>query len=342
MDNFDQDSLPSLPDSETPEDSPPLTSAVGPAEPKARASQSHEFWPLYLFFAFILGLGSGYLIWGRISITPNPPATPQTSAPTKQAAPVSQVTLPDSYTLPVSFGDIGPRLVAAGAIDYDRFVQLYAEAGQPLTEEQLKLLTRESDTPVVINRENAYFLLNFLWAAGLTNQNPVLTKGAMQQYSQGDISGFASTGGWTIGTKPATELYASTPLIKLTPEQQARLEAVAQAVYRPCCDNPTAFPDCNHGMAMLGLLELLAAQGVTEDEMFTAAKYVNAFWFPQQTLELAVLYKVTRNQDFAEVNARELVGPGLSSGTGFQRARQWLADNGLLEQAPNSGNNCGV
>lgn len=177
MDNFDQDSLPSLPDSETPEDSPPLTSAVGPAEPKARASQSHEFWPLYLFFAFILGLGSGYLIWGRISITPNPPATPQTSAPTKQAAPVSQVTLPDSYTLPVSFGDIGPRLVAAGAIDYDRFVQLYAEAGQPLTEEQLKLLTRESDTPVVINRENAYFLLNFLWAAGLTNQNPVLTKG---------------------------------------------------------------------------------------------------------------------------------------------------------------------
>jgi hypothetical protein len=255
---------------------------------------------------------------------------------------VTQVTLPDSYPLPISFGDIGPRLVAAGAIDYDRFVQLYAEAGQPLTEEQLEILTKESDAPVVINRDNAYFLLNFLWAVGLTNQNPVLTEGPMQQYSKGDISGFASTGGWTIGTKLVTELYASTTLIKLTSEQQARLEAVAQAVYRPCCDNHTAFPDCNHGMAMLGLLELMAAQGASEDEMFAAAKYVNAFWFPQQTLELAVLYKVSKNQNFTQIDARELVGPNLSSSSGYQQAHKWLADNGLLKEGPNSGNNCGV
>ncbi|MCL4302136.1 MAG: hypothetical protein KJ077_40970 [Anaerolineae bacterium] len=360
MNILDQDSLSSLPHSEVPEDLPtpvipdepnsetsedPSTS-VTPDEPieaeTTATSQGYGYWPFYLFFTFILGLGSGYLIWGRTALTSPSPAPRPVSAATEQPAPVSQVTLPESYTLPVSFGNIGSRLVAAGAIDYDRFVQLYADAGQPLTEEQLKLLTTGSDAPVVINQQNAYFLLNFLWAVGLTNQNPVLTEGLLQQNSKGDISGFASTGGWTIGTKPVTELYASTPLIKLSPEQQVRLEAVAQGVYRPCCDNHTAFPDCNHGMAMLGLLELMAAQGASEDEMFAAAKYVNAFWFPQQMLELAVVYKVSKNQDFAQIDARELVGPNLSSGTGYQRAHKWLADNGLLEQTPNSGSNCGV
>lgn len=343
MDNLDPDSLSSLPYSETPEDPPAPITPVEPIELEPAATgRGYGYWPLYLFFTFILGLGSGYLIWGRASINPHPPATPQVSTPTEQASSASRVTLPDSYILPVSFGDIGSRLVAAGAIDYDRFVQLYAEAGQPLTEEQLEILTTGSDGPVVINQENAYFLLNFLWAVGLTNQNPVLTEGPMQQHGKGDISGFASTGGWTMGTKPATELYASTPLIKLTSEQQARLEAVAQAVYRPCCNNPTAFPDCNHGMAMLGLLELMAAQGASEDEMFAAAKYVNAFWFPQQMLELAVVYKVTKNQDFAQIDARELVGPNLSSGTGYQQVHQWLADQGLLKEEPSSGSNCRV
>ncbi len=29
-------------------------------------------------------------------------------------------------------------------------------------------------------------------------------------------------------------------------------------------------------------------------------------------------------------------------GSGFQQTHQWLAQNGLLNQGPNSGNNCGV
>ena len=74
------------------------------------------------------------------------------------------------------------------------------------------------------------------------------------------MGGFASTGGWTLGVKKATELYASTKIMSLTDEQQARLLEVASQVYRPCCNNPTHFPDCNHGMAMLGLLELMASQ----------------------------------------------------------------------------------
>jgi hypothetical protein len=294
-------------------------------------------WPVVALLAFAVGLGSGYLLWGRTAA-----GTDLESAQALPATPTRQVNLPEAYALPVKLGKIGPQLVAVGAIDYDRFVQVYQQAGQPLTEQQLKILSQGSDDLLTIDRENAYFLLNFFWALGLANQNPILTQGPMMQGGRDQIGNFASTGGWTLASRPVAELYADTPIITLTAEQQARLEEVAVAVYRPCCDNPTAFPDCNHGMAMLGLLELMAAQGATTDEMVTAAKYANAFWFPQQALELATYFKAAKGQNFAQVDARQIVGPAFSSASGARMAHQWLADNGLLESIPNSGNRCGV
>lgn len=253
-----------------------------------------------------------------------------------------QVALPEAYQLGANWGDLGPRLVAAGAIDHDRFVNLYEDSGRPLTSAQKRILSTGSDDPIVIDFENARFLLNFFWAVGLVNQNPILTEGPMMQTSDGDIGRFASTGGWTLGHYPVTELYASTPLIILTPEQQARLQEVAANVYRPCCDNHTAFPDCNHGMAMLGLLELLASRDASTAEMFAAAKAVNGFWFPQQTLETAVFFKASLNMEYDDVAPWMAVGPEVFSGTGFREVHQWLADNSLLVQPQSGGNSCGV
>lgn len=267
----------------------------------------------------------------------------ESEGPEPTIAPAAgKITLPISYELPVSYGDLGPQLQAAGAIDYDRFVRVYEQAGQPLTETQLVVLSSGSDSPIVFNRENAYFLLNFFWAVGLTNQNPLLDEGPLVEYGEGDIGRFASTGGWTIGRRPATELYSSTSLVSLTPEQQTRLENVAYNVYRPCCNNHTAFADCNHGMAMLGLLELMAGQGASEDDMFEAAKYVNSFWYPQQSLETAVFFKATMGLDYDDVDGRMAVGKEVFSGSGFRTVHQWLASNGQLEQAPDNGGGCGV
>ena len=120
------------------------------------------------------------------------------------------------------------------------------------------------------------------------------------------------------------------------------MEEVAGAVYRPCCDNHTAFPDCNHGMAMLGMLQLLASQGANADEMFEAAKYANVFWFPQQSQEIATLVKVTDNADYDDVNSRLAVSANFASGSGFARIHQWLADNGHLGQPNRGGGSCGV
>jgi len=78
------------------------------------------------------------------------------------------------------------------------------------------------------------------------------------------------------------------------------------------------------------------------DLMFTAAKYVNAFWFPQQALELATYFQATQSVDFAEADPRVVVGKELFSAPGFQAMHRQLLTDGLLPQAPGGGNNCGV
>ncbi|NIM95577.1 MAG: hypothetical protein GTO18_17910 [Anaerolineales bacterium] len=255
---------------------------------------------------------------------------------------IEQVLPPDGYDLGVNYSEIGPQLLESGAIDLDRFIERYEQGGAPLSDFQVKILTEKVNEPIIINQDNAHFLLNFFWALGLTNKNPILDDGPMMAYSEGEIGRFASTGGWSLGQKDPTELYSSTAIIQLSPEQQELVEEVAAVVYRPCCNNPTIFPDCNHGMAMLGMLELLAANGLGADQLMDAAKYFNAFWFPQQSIEVATYFQTTQGLSFSEVDPELVVGPQIFSGSGFQALHAWLGENGLLAQAPNQGGSCGV
>lgn len=293
-----------------------------------------------LLVILVIGIGGGYLM-GKNSMHDTAMAT-GTPGHSEVMSMMEEINPPEGYAVPASFGDVGPRLVAAGGIDLVKFVALYKQQNRPLSEEQMKILQKGSPDKIIFTPQNAYFLLNFFWAVGLTNQNEILTSGPMVSGGIEKVGGFASTGGWSLGAEKATNLYSSTKLVSLTDEQQARLLEVASAVYRPCCDNPTHFPDCNHGMAMLGLLELMASQNASTDEMFEAAKYVNAFWYPQQILEIATMYKSANKLDFADVDAREVVSYKYSSASGFQAVHQWLTQNGLLEQAPGSSGSCGV
>jgi hypothetical protein len=255
---------------------------------------------------------------------------------------LEQVNPVAGFNLHVHYGDLGPSLIQAGAIDPTRFEEVYREAGRPLTSDQLTALIDGSDAPVVIDRENSHFLLNFFWALGLANRSPLLEHGPLMSYSKGDIGRFASTGGWTLGARPATDLYSSADILELTPRQHDLVERVAMQVYRPCCDNHTAFADCNHGMAMLGLLQLLASQGASEGEMLEAAKYASSFWFPQQAMEVAAFFFVKQGLAYEQVAASDAVGRDVFSGTGFNSVHRWLAENGLLPEAPRQGGGCGV
>ena len=241
-----------------------------------------------------------------------------------------QVNPAGGYALPVSYGNLGPRLLASGVIDYDAFAAIYENSGNPMTSAEVEILTHGSEEKIVITAENAHFLLNFFWAVGLVNKNSILTEGPMMQNSDGQVDRFASTGGWTLATKSVMELYAHVDLISLTPEQQAHVEEVASAVYRPCCDNPTLFPDCNHGMAMLGLLELMASQDASADEIFGALKQMSPFWFPTQYHHLAMYFEQNGRGEWKDVDARLVMGQQYSSSGGWKQVNAWLEQSGAL------------
>ncbi len=253
-----------------------------------------------------------------------------------------QVNPKEGYKINAKYGNMGYKLVQAGVIDFDKFKSIYKNAGVPLTEKQLKVFSKEGlDENIKIDRENAYFLLNLFWAFGLANKNPILTEGQITKY--GDIGSFASTGGWTIAKRNLKDFYAKLELAKLNEKQQKMVEKVASAVYRPCCGNPTSFPDCNHGMALLGVLELMAANGATEEELFEAAKYFSAYWFPGQMVDIATYFKVTENKDFSELDPRIILSSSMFSARGWSNVKNWLNKNVKTDQINNLGGGaCGV
>jgi hypothetical protein len=282
---------------------------------------------------FGLGFSGGYYARGN---------TDQSQAQTEQNTLAEMVNPSKGYSISAKYGDLGPRLLAGGVIDEALFLKIFKDGGQPLTLDEQEILNQKSDQMIVFTRENAHFLLNFFWAVRLSNKNPLLDQGPSQQATGGKVEGLASTGGWRAGKRPFKQIFSSLDLIPLTGEQQARFKEVAKSVYRPCCDNPTDFPDCNHGMAMLGMLELLAYQGASTSEMFQAAKYANAFWFPQQTYEQAVFFGKTEGLQYSNIDPRLIVGPGVSSSTGFRRIHTVVVQKGWLGQGPGSGNRCGL
>ncbi len=194
-------------------------------------------------------------------------------------------------TLDAKWGDAGPRLVSSGALNYSLFAASMRRSGRPLSKEQEKILLEGSQDNITISRENRLFTLNLLWALGLANNNTILTRGPLSNTPSVGIERFASTGGWSLGSRNPVEIVSSTNIINLTKEQQDIVERVAKETYRPCCNNPTAFPDCNHGMAALGLAELLASQNASEEQVLAAVLQANSYWFPQAYADIAEHFK---------------------------------------------------
>ena len=249
----------------------------------------------------------------------------------------------DGFEINAAFGNLGPKMIATGVIDYNKFKETYQKSGQPLPAQLDEILTVGSSQKIRITAENSYFLLNFFWAVGLNNKSKILTAGDMVKYGgEDDLGNFASTGGWNLAKSDAMNYYSKASLINLTPKMESLVQTVAAAIYRPCCNNPTSFPDCNHGMALLGVLELMAANGADEDQMFEAAKYFNAFWFPGNYYDLATYFKNKEGKDYKNVEARVLLSKEYSSASGYQTVKRWLIDKGYAKEPPKTGRGCGT
>ena len=95
-------------------------------------------------------------------------------------------------------------------------------------------------------------------------------------------------------------------------------------------------------MALLGILELMASNNATENEMYNAAKYFNAFWFPGNYYDLAQYFKNKEGKNFTQVDARTVLSRTYSSASGYQAAKRWLTEKGIIKEPPKSRGGCGV
>lgn len=228
----------------------------------------------------------------------------------------SEIIPADGVVLPVKWGSFGKDMMEAGIIDEEKFVALYEQRGG-LGDYEKELLYGDNVGKLKIDNENSRYVLNLLWAFGIANKNAVLEEGTMSDPKYNGPGRFASTGGWKLAKGDTMDHFSKHEFVTLTSEQQTMVEEVSKNIYRPCCGNSTYFPDCNHGMAMLGLLELLAAQGANEKEMYDIALKVNSYWFPSTYLTIAN-YKQSQGVDWKNVDAKEVLGAEYSSSAGYK------------------------
>lgn len=251
---------------------------------------------------------------------------------------IAAMVLPkNGYRLRIKWGELGHKLVKLGVIDLPKIRQLYKNDSDSLA--YLRYLEAPSDDFITVTAKNAPFLVNVFWALGLANRNPLLEKLAMERPEQ-ELMRLASTGGWSLGTKPPAEFYSNFDIIRLTPQQQKLVAELAGTIYRPCCDNATSFPDCNHGIALLGLIELMAANGYSREEILTASLQFNAFWFPQHYLKTALVFHL-RGHDWNKVDPKEVLGFRYSSASGWrEHVNAKLQKDGYLVPGQKGGSSC--
>ncbi len=229
---------------------------------------------------------------------------------------VAAVTPAAGVKTAVSFGDSIQRLVAAGAIDPEKFRSLYA--AQKNTPEWVeRLFAASSAEPILLSAETAPSLLNLLWPLGLA------TKAAFNEGSPLNgvrLPSYASTAGWSLGRERNGYAYFNrVETLRFTEEQEKRALDVATNTFRPCCDNSTYFQDCNHGSALLGLIELAAAQNATTDELYRLALAANSYWFPNYYSKTAVYLALFENQSWTDTPPQTILGARFSSLSGWLR-----------------------
>ncbi|OGM25088.1 hypothetical protein A2962_02175 [Candidatus Woesebacteria bacterium RIFCSPLOWO2_01_FULL_39_61] len=239
----------------------------------------------------------------------------------------------EGFELPISWGDIAPKLVELGAIDKLKFEKAVA-----MGDSEKQVFAGNSDQMISINSKNGQFVVDLLWALGLAQKSLVYEIGPMGKENKAKVGNFASTGGWTLARGNAMDHYNKHDIVSLTSEQQKKVMEIAENVYRPCCGNHTAFPDCNHGMAALAAIELMVSKGISDEEIYKNVLKLNSFWFPQNYLTIAT-YFARQGINWDKVDAKLVLSSEYSSGQGAAKLNQKV---GPLPYGGKSGGSCGA
>ena len=244
------------------------------------------------------------------------------------------------YQSKVALMDCVHKLVRYQVVSRDKYRALQGATGR--APDELAILTRTpSRNPIHLTRENASHYVNLLWGVGLANR---LDANKDSPIAGKDLTNFASTGGWTLGMAPEGSVYFNRfPIIELKPDAEALAVRVAKLTFRPCCNNSTFFQDCNHGSALFAVLQLGAAQGLGEDQLYKEALAFNSFWFPDYYIATALYFKTVHKTEWRDVDAKTVMSAEFSSGSGWQKnALLPLQAFPDLFPPPSTGANCGT
>jgi len=216
----------------------------------------------------------------------------------------------------VAFRDSLQKVIAGGALDPGKLRANYGTSGgAPAWLEGL--LVKPSSEPIVFSLETAPHLLNLLWPIGLSTKTKF---NETSPVNTSNLPNLASTAGWTLGHEENGAAYFNkVAALQLTDEQEERVRQVATTTFRPCCDNSTLLQDCNHGSALLGLLELGASQGLSVDDLYWLALVANSHWFPAQYAKTALHLALFEGVIWHDADPRLILGPQFSTLTGWQR-----------------------
>lgn len=235
----------------------------------------------------------------------------------------------EGKTIPVTFQVSVQKMADEGVIDVRKWNSLYSKQRIKVPTWIEKAFFSDSREPIHINESSAPFLLNILWALGISNKTKFNELSPLQGKR---LPRFASTGGWTLGKRKSGAAYFNKVVnIKLNETQERLVLKLAKSIYRPCCNNSTFFQDCNHGSAMLGLLELGASQGRSEEELYAIALNANSYWYAEKYSRIGLYFEEIEGKSLNDTPARELLSRKFSSASGFRaNVLKKLAEKGLL------------
>ena len=91
----------------------------------------------------------------------------------------------------------------------------------------------------------------------------------------------------------------------------------------------------------MGLLQLGAAQGLTEDELYREALAFNSFWFPHNYLQTALYFKAVKGVDWENIDPKLVMSKEYSSASGASVASKKVNELGLVPQQK-GGASCGT
>ena len=138
----------------------------------------------------------------------------------KELVKIQNKVIKENYVFRIKWGDLGKRMVEDGVID--KVILAQAITGADEFPKDLDKYFTDDQNKIEVNQENAQFWVDVLWGLGLANKNKILEEGEMMQ--DGDASGFASTGGWTLGIGDPMSHYSQHSYITLSDKQQKIVE----------------------------------------------------------------------------------------------------------------------